>query len=32
MVDVTASLLSAYSASARVNQYLVERLHPCSRT
>jgi len=28
MVDVTASLLQAYSASARVNQYLVERLHP----
>jgi len=28
MVDVTASLLEAYSASARVNQYLVERLHP----
>ena len=27
-VDVTASLLSAYSASARVNQFLVERLHP----
>jgi len=28
MIDVTASLLSAYSASARVNQYLVERLDP----
>jgi len=27
-VDVTASLLADYSASARVNQYLVERLHP----
>ena len=27
-VDVTATLLSAYSASARVNQFLVERLHP----
>lgn len=27
-VDVTRSLLSAYSASARVNQFLVERLHP----
>lgn len=27
-VDVTDSLLSAYSASARVNQYLIERLHP----
>ena len=27
-VDVTASLLSAYSASACINQYLVERLHP----
>jgi uncharacterized damage-inducible protein DinB len=27
-VDVTATLLSAYSASARINQYLVERLHP----
>lgn len=26
-IDVTASLLSAYSASARINQYLVERLH-----
>jgi uncharacterized damage-inducible protein DinB len=27
-VDVTASLLADYSASARINQYLVERLHP----
>jgi uncharacterized damage-inducible protein DinB len=27
-VDVGAALLRAYSASARVNQYLVERLHP----
>jgi uncharacterized damage-inducible protein DinB len=27
-VDATATLLSAYSASARINQYLVERLHP----
>ncbi|HZH39696.1 MAG TPA: DinB family protein [Gemmatimonadales bacterium] len=26
-VDATATLLAAYSASARVNQYLVERLH-----
>ena len=27
-LDVGAALLRAYSASARVNQYLVERLHP----
>jgi uncharacterized damage-inducible protein DinB len=27
-VDVGAALLRAYSASARVNSYLVERLHP----
>jgi uncharacterized damage-inducible protein DinB len=27
-VDVGAALLRAYAASARVNQYLVERLHP----
>lgn len=27
-IDVGASLLKAYSASARINQYLVERLHP----
>ncbi|HYK12139.1 MAG TPA: DinB family protein [Gemmatimonadales bacterium] len=27
-IDATATLLSAYSASARINQYLVERLHP----
>lgn len=26
--DPTAELLRAYSASARINQYLVERLHP----
>jgi uncharacterized damage-inducible protein DinB len=26
--DPAASLLRAYSASARINQYLVERLHP----
>lgn len=28
MIDAAATLLSAYSASARINQYLVERLHP----
>ena len=27
-LDVPAALLKAYSASARINQYLVERLHP----
>jgi uncharacterized damage-inducible protein DinB len=27
-LDPAASLLRAYSASARINQYLVERLHP----
>jgi uncharacterized damage-inducible protein DinB len=27
-VDATATLLSAYAASARINQYLVERLSP----
>ena len=27
-VEVSAALLEAYSASARINQYLVERLHP----
>lgn len=26
--DAAATLLRAYSASARINQYLVERLHP----
>ena len=27
-LDSAAALLKAYSASARINQYLVERLHP----
>lgn len=27
-IDASATLLSAYSASARINQYLIERLHP----
>jgi len=27
-LDAAAALLQAYSASARINQYLVERLHP----
>lgn len=27
-IDATATLLSGYSASARINQYLVEHLHP----
>ena len=27
-IDLTSNLLHAYAASARVNEYLVERLHP----